>query len=96
MNRSIAPPSAAGSRSGTSSPFTPGSTISGMPASGVEITGNPAAIASMITVGKLSIPPSASRVHGRTNIVACASRAAIWALRLRAGQFDAFFQSRPR
>ncbi len=55
----------------------PGRTISGIPASGVEITGSPAAIASMMTVGKLSIPPSASVVHGSAKRWDARSRAAI-------------------
>ena len=73
----IASASAAGSFGGTSSPVTPVVTISGTPAIGVETTGKPAAIASMITVGRLSMSPLGSLRQGRTKSVPAARRTAI-------------------
>ena len=43
-----------------------------MPPTAVEMTGRPAAIASMITVGRLSMPPSGSTTLGSTKALAAA------------------------
>ncbi|MEI8234857.1 MAG: hypothetical protein WCH57_09260 [Verrucomicrobiota bacterium] len=63
---SNAPASASGSRSPTSNPVSPWVTISGIPASRVETTGKPAAMASAMTVGSVSMPPPGSLAQART------------------------------
>ena len=45
-----------------------------MPPRSVDTTGNPVAIASMMTVGRLSMPPSGSITLGSTKTFAAASR----------------------
>ena len=59
-SRASASASAAGSAGGASTPVTPSSTISGTPATRVETTGSRAAIASMMTVGRMSLAPLAA------------------------------------
>ena len=73
MARASAPASPAGTRT----PVSFSTTISGIPPIAVEMTGRPVAIASMITVGRLSIPPSGPITLGSTKTVPAAKRSAI-------------------
>ncbi len=63
---SIASASAVAFFGGTRRPSSPLRIISGTPATVVETTGTPPTIASMITVGRLSLPPPASGTQAST------------------------------